>query len=186
MRQETSLFDTTWKVWMKSTLYFAETWYYEITSPCNTTLLWLHNGRDGVLNHQPHDCLLNRLFRHRSKKTSKIRVTGVCFRGIHWWPVNSPHKWQVTRKIFPFDDVIMFIHPPVFTTENTLTLGGGYNDSWIFLSNETTDVNDLNIWSKWKLHDEKKRITSTFSSILKNRRHMPSHDFHHLFCPFII
>ena len=27
--------------------------------------------------------------------------------GIHWWPLNSPHKWPVTRKIFPFDDVIM-------------------------------------------------------------------------------
>ena len=29
-------------------------------------------------------------------------------RGIHRRPVNSPHKWPVTRKIFPFDDVIMF------------------------------------------------------------------------------
>ena len=29
--------------------------------------------------------------------------------GIHWWPVNSPHKWPVTRKIFSFDDVIMVI-----------------------------------------------------------------------------
>ena len=28
-------------------------------------------------------------------------------RGIHRWPVNSPHKGSVTRKIFPFDDVIM-------------------------------------------------------------------------------
>ena len=28
-------------------------------------------------------------------------------RGIHQWPVNSPHKWPVTRKMFPFDDVIM-------------------------------------------------------------------------------
>ena len=27
--------------------------------------------------------------------------------GIHWGPVNSPHKWPVTRKMFPFDDVIM-------------------------------------------------------------------------------
>ena len=27
-------------------------------------------------------------------------------RGIHWGPVNSPHKWPVTRKMFPFDDVI--------------------------------------------------------------------------------
>ena len=32
----------------------------------------------GVSNHQPHDCLLNRLFRRRSKKTSKLRVTGLC------------------------------------------------------------------------------------------------------------
>ena len=37
-----------------------------------------HNGRDGVWNHQPHDCLLNRLSRRRSKKTSKLRVTGLC------------------------------------------------------------------------------------------------------------
>ena len=28
-------------------------------------------------------------------------------RGIHRWPVNSPHKSQVTQKMFPFDDVIM-------------------------------------------------------------------------------
>ena len=28
-------------------------------------------------------------------------------RGIHRWPVNSPHKGPVTRKLFPFDDVIM-------------------------------------------------------------------------------
>ena len=30
-------------------------------------------------------------------------------RGIHRSPVNSPHKWPVTRKMFPFDDVIMLI-----------------------------------------------------------------------------
>ena len=41
-------------------------------------LQWRHNDRDGVSNHQPHDCLLNRLFRRRSKKTSKLRVTGLC------------------------------------------------------------------------------------------------------------
>ena len=31
-------------------------------------------------------------------------------RGIHRWPVNSPHKWPGTRKMFPFDDVIMNCH----------------------------------------------------------------------------
>ena len=39
------------------------------------TLRWRHNGHDGVSNHQPHQCLLNRLFGFRSKKTSKLRVT---------------------------------------------------------------------------------------------------------------
>ena len=42
------------------------------------TLQWRHNGRDSVWNHQPHDCSLSRLFRRRSKKTSKLRVTGLC------------------------------------------------------------------------------------------------------------
>ena len=41
-------------------------------------LQWRHNGRYCVSNHQPHDCLLNHLFRHRSKKTSKLRVSGLC------------------------------------------------------------------------------------------------------------
>ena len=31
-----------------------------------------HNERDGVSNHQPYDCFLSRLFRHRSKKTSQL------------------------------------------------------------------------------------------------------------------
>ena len=31
----------------------------------------------------------------------------VFVRGIHRWSVNSPLKGPVTRKMFPFDDVIM-------------------------------------------------------------------------------
>ena len=44
----------------------------------NNALRWRHNGHDGVSNHQPHHCLLNRLLSCRSKKTSKLRVTGLC------------------------------------------------------------------------------------------------------------
>ena len=44
----------------------------------HVTLRWRHNGHDGVSNHQPHHCLLNLLFGCRSKKTPKIRVTGLC------------------------------------------------------------------------------------------------------------
>ena len=42
------------------------------------TLQWCHNECDGISNHQLHDCLLSRLFRCRSKKISKLRVTGLC------------------------------------------------------------------------------------------------------------
>ena len=42
------------------------------------TLQWRHHGHGSVSNHQPHDCLLSRLFRRRSKKTLKLRVTGLC------------------------------------------------------------------------------------------------------------
>ena len=73
-----------------------ETWRYVIMNPTplrlsgfgkyadtvtwnvSLSLQWRHYGRDSVSNHQPHDCFLNRLFRHRSKKTSKLRVTGLC------------------------------------------------------------------------------------------------------------
>ena len=41
-------------------------------------LQWCHDERDGVSNHRCPDCLLNRLFRHRSKRTPKLCVTGLC------------------------------------------------------------------------------------------------------------
>ena len=75
---------------------------------------WRHNGHDCVSNHQPHRCLLNRLFGRRSKKTSKIRVVGLCA-GNSSGPVYSPHKGPVTREMFPFDDVIMLDQGSSFT-----------------------------------------------------------------------
>ena len=71
-----------------------------------SSLRWRHNDHAGVSNHQPHGYLFNRVFRRISKKTSKLRVTGLCA-GNSPGPVNSPHKGPVTRKMFPFDDVIM-------------------------------------------------------------------------------
>ena len=61
------------------------------------TLQWRQNERDGVSNHRRLDCLLDRMFRRRSRKTSKPRVTGLCEGNS---PVNSPHKGPVTRTNF--------------------------------------------------------------------------------------
>ena len=89
------------------------------------SLQWRHNGNDSVSNHQPHNCLLNRLFRRRSKKTSKLRVTGLC-------AGNSPHKWPVTRKMFPFDDVIV-LSSVLFVP----FICGMYNRNHVHLFHET-------------------------------------------------
>ena len=42
------------------------------------SLRWRHNGHDGVSNKQPHNCLPNLLFGCRSKKTSKLSISGLC------------------------------------------------------------------------------------------------------------
>ena len=77
----------------------------------SNTLLRRHNVDECVSNHQPHDCLLNRLFGRWSKKTSKLRVTGLCVR-------NSPETGEFpaqmasNAEMFPFDDVI---NRPLYT-----------------------------------------------------------------------
>ena len=70
------------------------------------SLQWFNNEQDGISNHQCLDYLLNRLFRHISKKTLKLCVLAFV-REIHHWLVDSPHKGPVTWKMFPFDYVIM-------------------------------------------------------------------------------
>ena len=49
-----------------------------IQDTCKMSLQWRHNGHDSVSNQQPYGCLLDRLFRRRSKKPSKLRATGFC------------------------------------------------------------------------------------------------------------
>ena len=63
-----------WRVaLMFSLICVVHPWYWT-----SITLQWRHNERDGVSNHRRLDCLLNRMFRRRSKKTSKLCVTGLC------------------------------------------------------------------------------------------------------------
>ena len=95
-----------WYQWKKCCLSWriikaTRIWRADAVASCSVILLlWRHNGGYGVSNHQPHDSLLNRLFKCRSKKTSKHRVTGL-FGGEF-----TGHR-PVTRETFPFDDVII-------------------------------------------------------------------------------
>ena len=89
------------------------------------TLLWRHNGCGSVSNHQPHECLLNRLIRRRSKKTSKLRVTGLCAGNSPgtgeslaqmasnaenvsiWWRHHEASRQQCYRVIAPMPQVML-------------------------------------------------------------------------------
>ena len=73
---------STWPFWIMSSS--PHIWWYRIVDSHRnlqeyiSTLRWRHNEQDGVSNHQPHDCLLNRVFRCGSKKTSTLHITGLC------------------------------------------------------------------------------------------------------------
>ena len=75
------------------------TWSVAVWFPNDSwSLQWRHDARDGVSNHQRIDCLHNRLFKRRSTKTSKLRVTCL-FVGNSPVTGNSLHKGPVTRKM---------------------------------------------------------------------------------------
>ena len=150
------------------TIYFIYTYVGEIhgmylVNMRSPSLHWRHNDHDGVSNHQLHGCLLNRLFRRRSKKTSNLRVTGLCV-GNSPGPVNSPHKGPVTRKMFPFDDVIMFTeivfmdspdktHIVHQNISNDSANAFRWNDALVYLSSNTMGtqqniIKQNNIWAQ--------------------------------------
>ena len=70
------------------------------------SLQWRHNERGRVSNHQRLHCLANCRFKRRSKKTSKLRVTGLCVGNS---PVTGEFPAQKVRNAenVTFDDVIM-------------------------------------------------------------------------------
>ena len=65
--------------------------------------------------------------------------------GIHWGPVNSPHKGPVTRKMFPFDDVIMILFNQWNLTENTNILRKCFLKSFGHCVNKTRTVKQVHI-----------------------------------------
>ena len=68
-------------------------------------------------------------------------------REIHRGPVNFPHKWPVTRKMFPFDDVIMSIKGSIYK-RNLVLYGVSRTHAFVTLlmtiSSGFNEVNDSN------------------------------------------
>ena len=71
-------------------------------------LQWRKNERDGVWNHQRLDCLLNPLFRRRSKKIPMLCVTGLC-EGNTSMTTELPVQSASKSEMFPFDYYIMIM-----------------------------------------------------------------------------
>ena len=163
------------------------------------TLRWRHNGRDSVSNHQPHDCLLNRLFRRRSKKISKLRVTGLCAGNSPctgefpaqmasnaenvsiWWRHhdNSSQRQAITQSY----DHIMPVWPAITNTRRHSQLGQMENIAhennwpfkWSMLLESTEKPYTLQInttkYEMWNIHHCKKiSILPVFA------RRRPQHD----------
>ena len=91
------------------------------------SLQWRHNEHGGVSNNRRLECLLHRLFRPRSKKTSKLRVTGLCegnspvagefsaqrasnAENVSMWQSYSPQVGTVYQSICIHQDILTLLH----------------------------------------------------------------------------
>ena len=103
-----------------------------------------HNGHDGVLNHQPHHCLLNPLFRRRSKKTSRLHITGLCAGNS---PVTGEFPTQMASNA---ENVSIWWHHHEYFTWETL------NILWIIVIDTIWGWNIkflqvIWLWKRWVL-----------------------------------
>ena len=94
------------------------------------------------------------------KHQSPVSLTFV--RGIHRWPVNSPHKGLVTRKIFPFDDAIMMISP------------FQWRCIWYYLLADVgcrSDSQSVHVWGNLVQTEDSPRVPACRSPVTSNWRH---------------
>ena len=60
------------------TVFMSDNCHVTVVWHTGVSLQWRHNERDGISNYRRCYCLLDRLSRRRTKKISKVRVTGLC------------------------------------------------------------------------------------------------------------
>ena len=76
----------------------------------------------------------------QSKHQSSASLAFV--RGIHRGPVNSPHKWPVTWKMFPFDDVIMDMQRACSLRGNWTSCWRRFGQQYVLIFNDTARSHD--------------------------------------------
>ena len=74
-------------------------------APVCITLRWRH--MDAMASQITSQIVYSIVYPGADQRKHQSPASLAFVRGFHRWPVNCPHKGQVTRKMFPFDDVIM-------------------------------------------------------------------------------
>ena len=87
------------------TRYIRMRYAQRITYVFTFSLQWRHNGSDGV-SIPSLSTVCSTIYSGADQRKHQSSASLAFVRGIHRWAVISPHKWPVTRKMFPFDDVI--------------------------------------------------------------------------------
>ena len=97
------------KSWCQAALNFF--WDYLVFTAYShvMTLHWRHNGATAS-KITSLTIVYSTVYSGIDQRKHQSSASLAFVRGIHRFPVNSPHKWPVTRKILPFDDVIMMIY----------------------------------------------------------------------------
>ena len=110
------------------------------------TLRWRHNGCGSVSNHQPHHCLLNRLFRRRSKKTSTV-TSMLCKLGHRWFSFYTMTGCKFGTQLLS-DPVLV---PYIFNW----TIGDSFSEIRIKLQ----QFHPRKLLSKWRLQNNTFAVT---------------------------
>ena len=80
---------------------------HDYTCKITIALQWCHNGHDSLKSPASRLFTQSFIYSNADQRKHQSSASLAFVRGIHRGPVNSLHKWPVTRKMFPFDDVIM-------------------------------------------------------------------------------
>ena len=132
-----------------------------------TALRWRHNGRDSVSNHQPRDCLLNRLFRLRSKKTPKPRVTGFC-------AGNSPRTGEFPAQMASYAENVSIWWRHHGFRQSRMENTESFVDVMNFSLNDKYDFDDVakHKWINKQIRSFEIPLCLTATTTPNQRRHM--------------
>ena len=118
-----------------------------------TSLQWRHE-HNCVSDHQPHDCLLKRLFGRRSKKTSKLRVTGLCTGnspGTGEFPAQMASNAENVSIWWRHHDIALawWYWGPVMRSNHSVL---SFSDSLFYLNNIVLRIEAEILSFRWKFH----------------------------------